>query len=185
MNTMATPALSYSADRLKMTKVHRVLKRGIHLAALALVLCFLMPAVFAAPTLFTQSRSSMGTTFTIHLYADNAGRAAEDFEACFDEIDRLDEALSSYRPSSELSRINRLAAHHTVVTDAEVFALLQKAFEYSKATDGAFDFTVGPLMRAWGFFRGQGRYPGTAELARARESVGWQKVELDPARRSI
>lgn len=182
---MATLALPSLAGRLRMVNFNRILKRAVYLAAVAFALCFLCPAIFAEPTLFVQSRPSMGTTFTIYLYADNAEKAAEDFEACFDEIERLDDALSNYRPSSELSRINRLAPHQRVITDAEVFALLQKAFEYSKATDGAFDITVGPLMRAWGFFRGQGRYPQAIELGRARKSVGWHKVELDPAHRSI
>ena len=47
---------------------------------------------------------------------------------------------------------------------------------------GTFDITVGPLMRAWGFFRGQGRYPAPWQLDKAREKVGWEKVQLDATR---
>src|SRR5207248_2554798 len=129
--------------------------------------------------------AAMGTTFTIYLYAPDGERASELFSESFDEIDRIEEALSNYRASSELSRIKRLAAKEPVVTDPEVFALLQTSLEYSARSDGAFDITVGPLMRAWGFFRGQGRYPSASELESARAKVGWKYVRLDAAARSV
>jgi FAD:protein FMN transferase len=135
--------------------------------------------------LFVQSRNAMGTLFTIYLYADREDRAQACFETAFEEIERLDETLSNYRASSELSRINRLAARQAVTTDPEVFDLLQTALAYSRLSDGAFDITVGPLMRAWGFFRGEGRYPDEEELRRARENVGFEKVHLDPATRTV
>ena len=127
----------------------------------------------------------MGTTFTIYLYAPNQTMADEQFEAAFDEIERVEEALSNYRPSSELSRINREAAKEPTTTDPEVFKLLQTSFDYSRLSDGAFDITVGPLMRAWGFFRKNGHYPSPAELAHARTEVGWTKVKLDANQRTV
>jgi len=127
----------------------------------------------------------MGTTFTIYLYSPNRSEADADFEAAFEEIERVEEALSNYRPTSELSRINRLASRQKVTTDPEVFELLRTSFNYSRQSAGAFDITVGPLMRAWGFFRKNGQYPSSTELSRARSSVGWNKVELDPQERTI
>ena len=127
----------------------------------------------------------MGTSFEIYLYAPNRERASELFEEVFDEIERVEAALSNYRSSSELSRINRSAADAPVITDPEVFALLARALDYSQRTDGAFDITVGKLMKAWGFFRGAGRYPSNEELAHAREQTGWQNVRLDNRARSV
>src|SRR5579864_2122559 len=118
--------------------------------------------------MFVQSRNSMGTLFTIYLYARSSRQAESCFEAAFEEIERLDETLSNYRTSSELSRINRLAAQQAVTTDPEVFGLLETALDYSRRSQGAFDVTVGPLMREWGFFRGDGRYPPAEDLERAR-----------------
>lgn len=135
--------------------------------------------------LFSESRPAMGTSFEIHLYAPDNEHAREIFEAAFDEIERVEAALSNYRPSSELSRINAQAAAAPVTTDPEVFGLLERAFEYSRRSDGAFDITVGRLMKAWGFFRGAGRYPSDQELERVREQTGWRRVRLDPARRSV
>jgi thiamine biosynthesis lipoprotein len=135
--------------------------------------------------MFSEARPAMGTTFTIFVYAANQERASEYFEMAFDEIERVEEALSDYRPTSELSRINRLASKEYVTTDPEVFKFLQISMDYSRRSEGAFDITVGPLMRAWGFFRGQGRYPTAEELANARKSVGWEHVHLDPENRTV
>src|SRR5215510_4849987 len=127
----------------------------------------------------------MGTSFEIYLYSPNGERASELFEEAFDEIERVEEALSNYRSSSELSRINAQAADTPVVTDPEVFALLARSIDYSRRTDGAFDVTVGKLMKAWGFFRGAGHYPSDEELARAIGQTGWQNVRLEHQTRSV
>jgi thiamine biosynthesis lipoprotein len=154
------------------------------------VLCFPATlaslALAAAPNqLFNESRPAMGTSFEVYLYAPNRERASQLFEAAFDEIERVEAALSNYRSSSELSRINASAADAPVVTDPEVFALLEQALAYSRESDGAFDVTVGKLMKAWGFFRGAGHYPSGEELDRAREQTGWQRVRLDKRTRSV
>ena len=56
---------------------------------------------------------------------------------------------------------------------------------YHRDSDGAFDITVGPLMKAWGFFRGEGRLPPDDELAAARRHVGGAHVTLDPRSKTI
>lgn len=127
----------------------------------------------------------MGTTVAIYLYASTRARAAELFEVAFQEIDRVEEALSTYRPTSEISRINGTAAREPVVTDPEVFGLLERALDYSRLTGGAFDITVGTLVRSWGFFRNDGHYPSPDELATARAKVGWRQVALDRATRTV
>src|SRR5258708_32142672 len=162
---------------------------GIACRMAAAVFCFTAtlscPAIAATPDqLFYESRPAMGTSFDVYVYAPDRERAFELLEAAFDEIERVEQALSNYRSSSELSRINAIAADAPVVTDPEVFALLERAFDYSRQSDGAFDVTVGKLMKAWGFFRGAGHYPSNEELARAREETGWQRVKLDPRARS-
>ena len=151
----------------------------------SLALIFAAVPALAADRLFSDSRPAMGTKFTIYLYARDQATASAAFDASFDEIERIEEALSNYRDTSELSRINREAATHDVTTDPEVFQFLQTSFDFARRSDGAFDITVGPLMRAWGFFRGQGRYPTPAQLAGARAHVGWQRVKLDPAARTV
>ncbi len=99
----------------------------------------------------------------------------------FQEIDRLDNLMSHYKPESELSMINREAFHQTVAVTPELFNLLQDSLRFSEETSGAFDITVGPLMKSWGFFRGWGRLLEQSELDEALKRTGYRNVRLDAA----
>lgn len=136
-------------------------------------------------SLYHARRSAMGTQFDLYLYASSSERFNELFEAAYGEVKRVEKNLSTYDPTSELSRINAQAATDSVRTDPEVLGLLQEAVQFSRRTDGAFDPTVGPLVEAWGFFREQGHLPSDEQLARARAQTGWTKLALDSARRTI
>lgn len=136
-------------------------------------------------SLFHEVRAAMGTTFDLFLYAPDAVQAEALAEAAFEEIERIEATFSTYRASSELSRINRLAGHEPVTTDPEVFGLLERARVYSAATGGAFDITVGALMKTWGFFRDEGRYPPPDTLARARTRTGWRHLLMDARGRTV
>jgi FAD:protein FMN transferase len=166
-----------------------VTRANVRFASISLpVLLAIAGVAQSAPAeqhLFAESRSAMGTVFTIYLYAGDQSHAEPIFEIAFEEIERVEQALSNYRPSSELSRINRLAGAGPVTTDPEVFHVLETSLEYARRSDGAFDITVGKLMRAWGFFRAQGRYPSPDELAAARANTGWRAVRLDRQARTV
>jgi len=173
------------ATRYKFASLPAINGLRVCLVAVAAMAGLLAPPAAAAERLFREARPAMGTTFTIYLYAADQATASEQFENAFEEIERIEEALSNYRESSELSRINREAARGPVTTDPEVFEVLQRSLDYARRSGGAFDVTVGPLMRAWGFFRGRGKFPAPHELAQARAGVGWQRVELDARNRTI
>lgn len=132
-----------------------------------------------------QSVSAMGTTFSIALHGRDRDRMETAVWAAFDEVRRLDGLLSSYRPDSEWSLVNRRAAHHPVAISPELFRLISVCLEQSHRTDGAFDITVGPLKRAWGFYRGTGSVPTAEALAAARRHVGHQFVQLDAAGQTV
>ncbi|ADW68892.1 FAD:protein FMN transferase [Granulicella tundricola] len=134
---------------------------------------------------FHEVHRAMGTEFSIDLYARDEEAAGAAAEAAFDEVDRLEELLSNYRPSSELSRIGREAGAGTVTTDPETFRFLERAVFWSKRSDGAFDITVGPLLRAWGFYEHGGRIPSDAELKGLRGTLGWERIRLGAADRSV
>lgn len=135
--------------------------------------------------LFRFDHPAMGTEFTLFLYSRNAADADAEANDAFDEIDRLDQLLSNYSETSELSRINATAAQQTVTTDPEIIRFLEDAMHWSAASDGAFDITVGKLMKAWGFYRHAGRIPPQAEMAKLRASTGWQMIQLDPDARTV
>jgi len=131
------------------------------------------------------SRMSMGCAYAIVAYGRDAATLPGIVDAAFDEVDRIDRLMSHYKPESPLSRLNREAAGGPVAVDPELFGLIAESLRYSRESDGAFDITVGPLMKAWGFFRGGGRVPGSEELAELRLRVGYAHVVLDPAQKTI
>jgi thiamine biosynthesis lipoprotein len=122
----------------------------------------------------------MACRFSVIVDTANRRFAPAAIEA-LDEVDRLETQLSVYRDDSELARLNRTAAAGPVAVERRLVDLLARAFELSRATDGAFDVTAGPLVRCWGFFHRRGRVPDEGELAEARGRVGYQHVEVDAA----
>ena len=95
---------------------------------------------------------AMATRFEIVLEDDRPGIDLHAIaEEALDEIVRLDSRLSIFRPASDVSWINAHAGHRAVKVEPRLFGLLWRCVELSKATHGAFDVTVGPLMRAWKF----------------------------------
>ncbi len=127
----------------------------------------------------------MGTEFTLYLYALDERTCDREADRVFETIDELEALLSNYRPQSELSRLNREAGSHAVTTDPQMFRFLDISLAWSARSDGAFDITVGRLMKAWGFFRSTGRVPTAAELQQVRVQTGWRRVVLDGKARTV
>src|SRR5438046_1002196 len=93
------------------------------------------------------ARRAMATVFEVLLPfgTPNGQAAAED---ALDLIDRLEAQLTVYRSTSEVSRLNRLAGLAPVPVEAGLFDLLALSARLSADTDGAFDITAGPLIKA-------------------------------------
>src|SRR5438309_521284 len=120
-------------------------------------------------TTVAVARHGMATRFEIVLHGENEAGLRAAAEEALDEIERLEAQLNLYQPTSEISHINARAAFEPVPVEPALFRLLQHAQRLSQETEGAFDLTVAPLMRCWGFMRGTGRLPDQADVARARE----------------
>jgi thiamine biosynthesis lipoprotein len=127
----------------------------------------------------------MATRFELVLYGRDPVALRAAGEEAFREIEALEERLSIFRPASELSRVNLLAARQPVRLSAPVFELLTQAKRLWRETGGAFDLTIGPLLRAWGFLGGTGHWPDERELAHARTLTGMHLVLLDASERTV
>ncbi len=138
-----------------------------------------------APTRFHLSHAAMGTEFTLDLYAAAQSAAEDQANLAFDEIDRLEDLLSNYKPTSELSRISREAGNGAVTTDPETFHFLERSLFWSERSSGAFDITVGPLLKAWGLYQHGGRVPSEPEVQALRDTVGWEKIRLNKDDRGV
>jgi len=134
---------------------------------------------------YCMTHPAMGTEYSLYLYAHSREEAAAIAKPVFEEVDRVDGLLSNYRPDSELSRINREAYDHEVTTDPETFRFLVTCLAWSERSRGAFDISVGKLMKVWKFFGASGALPSPDELAAARADVGWEKIRLDSEQRTI
>lgn len=135
--------------------------------------------------MYQEARRLMWTKFEIVAYGPGRAKLVEATNAAFEEIGRLDQQMSNYSETSELTYINRNAARAGVIVEKELFDLLELSVAYSRKTSGAFDITVGPLMRAWGFFNGQGRVPEPRELSSVMARVGYRHLTFNDAKRTI
>lgn len=125
---------------------------------------------------------AMATRFELVLHGPNAIALRAAGEEAINEIHRVEADLSVYRADSQIAAINRGAARAPVRVTPEVFRLIESAILLSHATDGAFDITVGPLLKAWGFMQGSGQLPDPEDISRAMKCVGSSLIELDPDR---
>lgn len=132
----------------------------------------------------TGFRGTMGTWAQVIAVGPN--RIAEPCaERGFAELVRIDEAMSDYKKTSELSKVNREAFGGKVVVSEELFGLLQTSIEYSRLSDGGFDVTIGPLVDLWRKAGRTNTTPTEEQLAGARTKVGFDKLILDTADHSV
>ena len=129
-------------------------------------------------------RRAMACRFEVTLAGDRAVNVAV-ARAALTEADRLEDALSIFRASSELSRVNQLGAGGPVPVSEELFAILQLCQELSADCDDAFDVTSTPLSACWGFLRREPVVPSPAAVDAARSLVGRDRVRLDAAARTV
>ena len=127
----------------------------------------------------------MGSTYTIELYGYDRIQMEAAADAAFDEVRQLDDLLSNYKPDSEWSEVNRRAAAGPMKISPELFRVLSACAGYSRESEGAFDITVGPLMKVWGFYKGSGHLPHRAEVQAALTKVGYRHMHLDPAAQTV
>ena len=132
-----------------------------------------------------QMRYVMGTLCEILIYDEDPMRAEQATNQAFEEMQRVDRLLSNYDPNSELSRMNRMAASGPFEASVRLLGFMTQCQEFYRLTEGAFDPTVGPLVRAWGFLGLQPRIPTMNEIEAARAKVGMEKIEVDAAHATI
>ncbi len=126
----------------------------------------------------------MGTRFRIILYAPDPATATRASDAAFDRIAKLDNIMSDFRPTSELMRLSDQAGGPRVKVSDDLFRVLSAAQDLALQSDGAFDITVGPVVRVWRLARLQHKVPDPRSLASALELVGYEKLRLDAKART-
>ncbi len=125
----------------------------------------------------------MGTRITVELWSEDKDKANVAIDAVLDEMRHVDESMSTYKPTSEVSRVNAAAAAGPMHISRELFDLLTTAKEYSVITDGAFDITYASVGFMYDF-RKHVR-PDEAQIDKALPAVNYRHLLLDAKRQTV
>ena len=168
-----------------------ILKSSLLALGLFLSIEGLVPSVPQRPifsrkalTRFEFSQAHMGTEFKIVLYALDANLATQASDAAFSRIAMLDAIMSDYNPGSELTRLCNQAGGPPVPVSEDLFRVLAQAQQLAEQSHGAFDITVGPVVRLWRRARARRQMPDPMSLAQALDLVGYKNLRLDQRQRT-
>lgn len=125
----------------------------------------------------------MGTAVRVELWHDNPTAATAAMNAVMDEMRRIDETMSPYKPDSELSRINRDAAQKPVPISQEMYDLIAHSIEFSKLSGGAFDITFSSVGYLYDYR--EHIKPTDAQIAKALPGISYRHLKLDSKARTI
>jgi FAD:protein FMN transferase len=139
----------------------------------------------ARPARFEYAETHMGSEFKIVLYIADEANARSASHAAFARIAELDATLSDYQPESELMRLCARAGGPPVPVSADLFDVLDRSRVMYERSEGAFDPTVGPVVRLWRRARRDRKMPASERLAQARALVGADRMRLDPDARTV
>ncbi|MBI2876287.1 MAG: FAD:protein FMN transferase [Candidatus Tectomicrobia bacterium] len=126
-----------------------------------------------------RSRPMMGTMVAITVLGPDRALCDRAVEQAFQKIETVDRLMSVFKEDSQVSQLNRSAGKAWVALDPPVLEVLEAAVLYARLSEGAFDITVGPLLRLWGFYREKGHLPSPQEIRRARSLVDYREIEID------
>ncbi|MDH7569281.1 MAG: FAD:protein FMN transferase [Armatimonadota bacterium] len=136
------------------------------------------PQSDSAP-LVRVARYAMGCRFEAALHGSAASFLRAAGEAALAEVERLDAQLSLFNPSSEVCSLNAHAGARPVRVSPRLLELLRQCSDFSSRTHGAFDITVEPLLRCWGFRQERSSPPAAEEIRHTLRCVGMLHVVLD------
>ncbi len=128
---------------------------------------------------------AMGTYVNVTLVTADSAASAGAARAAHAAVRLVDSLMSNWTATSEVARLNRVADSVETVVEPRVAEVIARALALWRESEGAFDLTVEPLVRAWGFLGGPRRVPSDAEAAAAFALVGAGDVRFDPGARTL
>ncbi|MBK7670418.1 MAG: FAD:protein FMN transferase [bacterium] len=164
-----------------MMQRRRVANRVAVVFALVLLSCATTPSWTANAAVATreEARYVMGTIATVSASAPDEAAALAALDAAWAAFALVDARMSTWRDDSDLARVNAAAALRSVAAPRDLLEVAAAALRWAAETDGAFDPTVLPLLRAWGLQGGAPREPAADELARTLAATGARHVQVD------
>jgi FAD:protein FMN transferase len=137
---------------------------------------------WGAPPLEQTQYDLLGTACTVRIYT---GGSPEILHAAFGRIAEIEREMTLNRADSEVIRINAAAGIRPVTVTSDVLQVVRQGIRFSSDGDGAYDITVGPLVKLWGIGSSSARVPSQAEIRRALGFVGYRDVVVDPGASTV
>ncbi len=161
--------------------LRRFVLPALFVIALFLAVWVRRPGGDAESSVVRLSGPTMGTAYHVTAVIEAPGVDEAAIRTAVDEaLGEVDDAMSTYKPGSALSRFNRHAETAPFAVPPALIEVVALAQQVSAESDGAFDVTVGPLVRAWGFGPDDPGAAPTVEVQDAlRARVGWRKLTVD------
>src|SRR3954463_8228088 len=158
------------------------------LLSIVILLATVSIAPSAEPQRFEYEEPHMGTKFRVVLYAADKQTGDKATKAVFARVEELNRIMSDYIPESELMQLCRKSATKPagpVKVSDDLFFVLEKGQEVAALSNGAFDMTVGPIVRLWRQVRKDRVLPDPDVLAEALKRVGFKHLELDAKAKTV
>jgi thiamine biosynthesis lipoprotein len=150
------------------------------LTLLAFLLALISPA---NAEWHSRTDAIMGTRIYVEVWSDDAAKGEAGIDAVMDEMRRIDELMSHYKPESQLSQINARAAEEPVQVDKELFDLIKLSTHFSEITEGAFDITYASVGHLYDFPHHV--RPTEEQIKAALPGVNWRNMLLDPVKHTV
>jgi FAD:protein FMN transferase len=125
----------------------------------------------------------MGTNIDVEIWHDEAAKGNAAIDAVMDEMRRIDNLMSHYKPESQLSQINARASREAVVVDPELFELVRQSIHFSEITEGAFDITYASVGYLYDYRKHV--KPSESQIKAALPAVNFRNLLLDPKQHSV
>lgn len=135
---------------------------------------------YHSPTVF-----AMDTTLDLTIQGRSTAEAKADADAAVALARKIEGETTRFKPQSDVEKIDAQAGVAPVKVSDDTYRIIEESLKYSRLTNGAFDITVAPLVRLWGFYDQKYRVPTAAEIAQVKSLVDYRKVQLDPVNKTV
>ena len=148
---------------------------------------FLILCGFSSHSQVLRKRTTllMGGRFDISIVAKDSLSAEQNIDEVIAEITRIENLISDWKPTSQVSEVNQNAGIRPVKVDREVFELTQRALRFSEITDGGFDISFAAMDRIWKFDGSMTEMPSAEAIKKSVEKVGYKNIILDSINSTI
>jgi thiamine biosynthesis lipoprotein len=152
----------------------------------SILLLLVFTGIFAfSQSVFKQDLTLMGCKFDITVIAKSQEQADEYINVAIEEMQRIENLISSWKRTSQTTAINKNAGIQAVVVDDELFQLIKRSMALSTITDGAFDISYAAIDHVWKFNGQEISMPDETVLAASVKAIGYQKIVLNEKDKSV